>query len=101
MNKQRITIGGAILIVLLVIIGGAIYHQHRQSKYVQSTTPTLFFHGGGSNYHAEEHMVNVARKAGVTKTVIRANVTNSGKVTLHGTMHRGAINPIVEVNYDT
>lgn len=38
--------------------------------------------------------------AGVTNTVIRADVTNSGKVTLHGNMHRGAINPIVEVNYE-
>lgn len=45
-------------------------------------------------------MVNAAKRAGVTNTVIRADVTNSGKVTLHGNMHRGAINPIVEVNYD-
>lgn len=45
-------------------------------------------------------MVNAAKKAGVTSTVLRADVTNNGKVTLHGSMHKGAINPIVEVNYD-
>lgn len=59
-----------------------------------------FFHGGGSSYHAEEHMVNAAKKAGVTKTVLRANVAKDGYVTLHGTMHKNSINPIVEVNYE-
>ena len=57
------------------------------------------FHGGGSSYHAEEHMVNAAKKAGATKTILRANVDKNGKVTLHGTMHKNSINPIVEVNY--
>ena len=40
----------------------------------------LFFHGGGSSYHAEEHMVG----AGVTKSVIRAEVDGNGRVTLIG-----------------
>ncbi|MBV0921517.1 alpha/beta hydrolase [Limosilactobacillus reuteri] len=100
MKKSHIGIGVVIVIVILAIIGGAVWRQQKHSKYVQSTTPTLFFHGGGSSYHAEEHMVNAAKKAGVTSTVLRADVANNGKVTLHGSMHKGAINPIVEVNYD-
>ncbi len=93
-------ITAVIILIIVGIIGFAWHAQHKASKYVQSTTPTLFFHGGGSSYHAEEHMVNAAKKAGVTKTVIRANVDKNGKVTLHGTMHKNSINPIVEVNYE-
>ena len=58
--------------------------------------PTLFFHGGGSSYHAEEHMVG----AGVTKSVIRAEVDGNGRVTLIGSWPKGAKNPICEVNYE-
>lgn len=93
-------ITAVIILIIVGIIGFAWHAQHKASKYVQSTTPTLFFHGGGSSYHVEEHMVNAAQKAGVTKTVIRANVDKNGKVTLHGTMHKNSINPIVEVNYE-
>lgn len=97
-NTQRWT--AALVIAALVVIGTfAWYSQRRTSRFIQSTTPTLFFHGGGSSYHAEEHMVNAAKKAGVTKTVLRADVSKNGQVTLHGTMQRHAINPIVEVNY--
>lgn len=56
-------------------------------KYVQSTTPTFFFHGWGSGAHA-----------GVTKTVIVANVAQNGTVELEGKIPHGAINPIIEVN---
>ncbi|KRK60697.1 cell surface hydrolase [Limosilactobacillus antri DSM 16041] len=87
------------LAALAIIAGFAWHSQQRTSRFVQSTTPTLFFHGGGSSYHAEEQMVSAAKKAGVTKTVLRADVNRSGQVTLHGTMQRHAINPIVEVNY--
>ena len=45
-------------------------------------------------------MTNAAKKAGVTKTVIRANVDRNGAVTLRGDIPKGAINPIVEVNYE-
>ena len=65
--------------------------------YVQSTTPTLFFHGYGSSANAEKHMTNAAVKAGVTKTVIRADVDRDGKVSLTGDIPKGAINPIVQV----
>ena len=99
-KSARYSIAAIIIIVILGIIGGAWYQHEKSSKFVQSTTPTLFFHGGGSSYHAEEHMVNAAKKAGVTKTVLRANVAKDGHVTLHGTMHKNSINPIVEVNYE-
>ncbi len=69
-------------------------------KTIITSTPTLFFHGGGSSYHAEEHMVNAAEKAGVTKDVIRADVSDNGKVTLIGSWPKNAKNPICEVNYE-
>lgn len=99
-NSSRRWIGLAIIIVLVGIVGMAIHGQQKTSKFVQSSTPTLFFHGGGSSYHAEEHMVNAAKKAGVTKSIIRANVSKSGKVSIEGAMSSKAVNPIVEVNYE-
>ena len=60
----------------------------------------MFFHGRGSSYHAEENMVDAAKKAGVTKSVIRAEVLKTGKVTLVGTWPKNAKNPICEVNYE-
>ena len=45
-------------------------------------------------------MTNAAKKAGVTNTIIRANVDRNGQVTLKGKIPKGAINPIVEVNYE-
>ena len=90
---------GWLLVGLLAIVLSGCGTRLNTKKYVQSTTPTLFFHGGGSNYHAEEHMVDAAKKAGVTNTVIRAMVDKDGHVKLVGTIKKGAINPIVEVNY--
>lgn len=69
-------------------------------KTLITSTPTLFFHGGGSSYHAEEHMVGAAENAGVTKSVIRANVDSDGNVTLIGSWPKNAKNPICEVNYE-
>ncbi|WP_061583379.1 alpha/beta hydrolase [Streptococcus gordonii] len=70
------------------------------SKFIQSTTPTLFFHGYGSSANAERHMTESARKAGVTETIIQANVDRTGQVTLRGRILKGAINPIVMVQYE-
>lgn len=61
--------------------------------------PTLFFHGSSSSYLAEKHMVHAAKRAGVTKSVIRADVSYRGKVHLVGKIKKTAENPIVEVNY--
>lgn len=86
---------------ILLILAGCSSQDNISSKKVQITsTPTLFFHGGGSSYHAEEHMVDAAKKAGVTKSVIRAEISKTGKVTLVGTWPKNAKNPICEVNYE-
>lgn len=72
------------------------YVERRQTpKTSLNVIPTLFFHGGLSNYKGEENMV----KAGVTNSVIRADVDANGKVKLIGTISKNAVNPIVEVNY--
>ena len=76
------------------------YHVHAVRHYVQSTTPTIFVHGWGSSSHAEEKMANAARDAGVTKTIVRANVDKNGKVTFNHQIPANAINPIVEVNLE-
>ncbi|MGV0168694.1 alpha/beta hydrolase [Furfurilactobacillus sp. WILCCON 0119] len=85
---------------MIAILSMGVTTVKAQTKYVQSSAPTLFFHGGGSNYHAEEHMVNAAKAAGVTKTVIVAFVSKTGKVRLQGTIPKNVVNPIVEVNYE-
>lgn len=91
-------------VVVLVMAGFAVVRANQTIKldtknYVQSTTPTLFFHGYGSSANAEKHMTNAAVKAGVTQTVIRADVDRDGKVILTGEIPKGAINPIVQVQY--
>lgn len=101
-KNRRMVIMIAIICVLALAGTWLVRAQARQlnsTKYVQSTTPTLFFHGYGSSANAEDHMAKAAQKAGVTKTIIRANVTKQGTVNLVGTIKKGAINPIVEVNF--
>ena len=92
--------------ILVVIIGVASFIFFKNQKfaqksksYIQTGTPTLFVHGFGSSYHAEEHMVKSAEKAGVTRSVIRADVDSNSKVTLIGKISANAKNPIVEVNF--
>ena len=92
-----------IFVVVTVIYGiesAIIYNRQPSTKYVQSTRPTLFFHGFGSGSLAERHMARAAVKSGVTNTVIEVNVDKSGNVTLDGKIEKGAINPIVLVNYE-
>lgn len=73
---------------------------HAVTYYVQSTTPTIFVHGWGSSSHAEEKMASAARDAGVTKTIVRANVDKKGRVTFNRDIPANAVNPIVEVNLE-
>lgn len=95
-------------VILIIAVAAAaygiesaiIYNRKPLTKYVQSTRPTLFFHGFGSSSLAERHMSRAAVKSGVTNTVIEAKVDKSGKVTLKGKIEKGAINPIVLVNYE-
>lgn len=93
-----------LLAVVLILAGFTWMKQSATTSlntkdYVQSTTPTLFFHGYASSANAEKRMTNAAVKAGVTKTVIRADVDRDGKVSLTGDIPKGAINPIVQVQY--
>ena len=39
------------------------------------------------------------QKSGVTQTVITANVADDGQVRLTGTIPKGAVNPIIKVEY--
>ena len=70
------------------------------SDYIQSRTPTLFFHGYGSSANAEKHMVEAARQAGVTQTIITATVDSHAQVTLKGDIPKNAVNPIVMVEFE-
>lgn len=88
----------AIFALLVIPLTG--HAQRLSNQYVHSTTPTLFFHGFGSSVHAEEYMVNGIKKAGVSNTAIIANVAADGTVTLQGRIPKGAINPLVEVNFE-
>lgn len=99
MRKNKLFI---LLIASIGLILTACSNQNNNTseKITINSTPTLFFHGGGSSYHAEEHMVDAAKKAGVTQSVIRADVSKTGKVTLVGTWPKDAKNPICEVNYE-
>lgn len=89
-----------LLALLVLVLAGCSNSESAKASKVKIGTPTIFFHGGGSSYHAEEQMVNAAKKAGVTKSVIRAEVAPNGKVTLIGNFSKNAKNPIVEVNYE-
>jgi len=98
MKKKNLFI--LIITSIMLILTGCESRNNSSKKVQIDSTPTIFFHGGGSSYHAEEHMVRAAEKAGVTESLIRANVKKSGKVTLTGTWPKDAKNPICEVNYE-
>lgn len=99
-KKHKTIIAGTLLLVLLLL---AVYifknnYQKENGASIRIATPTLFVHGWGSSYHAEESMVAYAQKQHATNSVIRADVSPAGKVTLLGTIKKRAKNPIVEVN---
>jgi len=103
MNKKRIILS-TIIAIVLVVSGFFGFSKHVQAvnsaKYVQTSTPTLFFHGYGSSFNAETQMTNAAKKAGVTKKIVRVNVSPNGYAKIIGSIPKSAKNPIVEVNYD-
>ena len=102
MNKRSIISLPSFLFIALISLF-LIYN--RQTKglnsrgYIQSSTPTLFFHGYGSSANAEKHMVEAARQAGVTQTIITATVDSHAQVSLKGEITKNAINPIVMVEF--
>ena len=82
MNKKSFY-GLVLGLILLCIAFFGKYQQKTQldhTNYIQSSRPTLFFHGYGSSANAEKHMTDAAKKAGVTQTVIIANVAEDGQV---------------------
>ena len=101
MTRKRKAILFSTLIIVILLLG--IYflknnYQKENGASIRIDTPTLFVHGWGSSYHAEESMVAYAQKHHATNSVIRADVSSTGKVTLIGTIKKQAKNPIVEVN---
>lgn len=61
--------------------------------------PTLFFHGYGSHASAEMQMIHAATAAGVTRTVVHATVTKTGRVIWQGHFKRGDYHPLVAVEF--
>ncbi|CAJ1196366.1 alpha/beta hydrolase [Companilactobacillus nantensis] len=102
MKKRNIILSIVLVLILLISFFGFSRHTQavKKEQYVQSSTPTLFFHGYGSSYEAETQMTDAAKAAGVTKKVVRVNVSPNGFVKLIGSIPKNAKNPIVEVNFD-
>lgn len=101
MKKKIIATSLALLTIGLGIFGWRAWQRQEASKkLVHEPIPTLFFHGGFSSYHAEEHMVNAAKNAGVTDNIAIAFVDEKGKVTLKGRLKKNVKNPIVMVNFE-
>lgn len=104
MMKKRWKFLIAILFVLTIICGGGFglesLRAKQDSNRFVNTTPTLFFHGYGSSSHAEEQMVNSLKKRGANNTVIKANVSPTGHVSLSGKLPSKVKDPIVEVNFE-
>ena len=102
--KKRWKIVTVILIVIAIICGGVLGFENLRAKQdsncFANTIPTLFFHGYGSSLHAEEQMVNSLKKRGATNTVVKANVSPTGHVSLSGKLPSKVKNPIVEVNFE-
>jgi len=106
MTKYKKILIPVALVLIICLIG---YDHASTSKGVTKTvgdatkstiTPTLFFHGYGSSYKAEQQMTHYLVEKGDSNTVIRANVSNNGTVTLSGVIDKKAKNPLVEVNYE-
>ena len=101
--RKRSTIALSTFLFIALVSLFLIYN--RQTKglnsrdYIQSSTPTLFFPGYGSSANAEKHMVEAARQAGVTQTIITATVDSHAQVTLKGDIPKNAVNPIVMVDF--
>lgn len=98
--KRRLTaIAGTIIVAVLAIFTLSTWHRTQAAQqFVKSETPTIFVHGWGSSANAETKMTHAAKLAGVTNTIVRANVDKNGRVTFNRTIPAHATNPIVEVN---
>lgn len=103
MRKRSIIALSTFLFIVLITLFLGSKLQTREvnsSDYIQSRTPTVFFHGYGSSANAEKHMVEAARQAGVTRSIITATVDSHAQVSLEGDIPKDAINPIVMVEFE-
>ena len=103
MNKRSIIALSTFLFIVLITLFLVSKLQTRELNsrdYIQSRTSILFFHGYGSSANAEKHMVEAARQAGVTQTIITATVDRHAQVTLKGDIPKDAVNPIVMVEFE-
>ena len=100
-KKGRFTVMLVMFSLTAIVFGWAQPAASQQSKPLPTQIPTFFLHGYASSYRAERFLVKKARQAGVTKTVVLANVLPNGRVLLHNSAawQKGSRNPIVEVNF--
>ncbi|CAM3199894.1 Uncharacterized protein with an alpha/beta hydrolase fold [Lactobacillus bombicola] len=101
MKRNKTIMLTLVIIILLIplLLFSRRNYQSERATIIPIATPTLFVHGWGSSYHAEENMVSAAQKSGASNSVIRADVSPDGKVTLIGTIKKNAKNPIIEANF--
>lgn len=107
MKKKKIYLASFFIAVFLFLLTGCSQKiQNVPAKRVTvsltntKTIPTFFFHGWGSRANAETQMANAAKKAGVSNTIIQADVSKNGTVKLKGTIPKNAKNPIIKVNLE-
>lgn len=104
--KKKMLVFIIVIIIILMVCLGCFFRYSYSNKatskdkdIIRSSVPTVFVHGSGSSYHAEQQMADYAKLNGVTNTIVRANVSRSGKVTWIGnSIKKDAQNPIIEVN---
>lgn len=107
MKKKKIYLASFFIALFLFVLAGCGQKaQNVPAKKVTAsltntkTIPTFFFHGWGSSSNAETQMANAAKKAGVSNTIIHADVSKNGTVKLKGTIPKNAKNPIIKVNLE-
>lgn len=107
MKKKKIYLASFFIALFLFVLAGCGQKaQNIPAKRVTvsltntKTIPTFFFHGWGSSANAETQMANAAKKAGVSNTIIQADVSKNGTVKLKGTIPKNAKNPIIKVNLE-
>lgn len=82
MKKKKIYLASFFVALFLFVLAGCGQKaQNVPSKRVTvsltntKTIPTFFFHGWGSSANAKTQMANAAKKAGVSNTIIQADVS--------------------------
>lgn len=101
MNKKRIGIIATFMAAIALVTSACSNSQSTTSNVkVKSSgsTATLFFHGWGSSSKAEDFMAQGIKDSGATKTIIKANVSPSRKVTFNRNFSSKTKNPVIEVN---